>query len=160
MTSLGQTSILLLITAVVAAPGASAIESWCVEGACANYENEAWGEGDCEESADHYAYRGYSVTYEDETSVTGAYVYQYCWTYDDGEIQGEGNAMSIAVSRLDWTQFSQDGAFVWWESSTWGDESYCTTMVITHVPGGLPNLFEPIGCPVGDAPPMLLPALP
>lgn len=158
MPSTRHAILLLAIFGLVALPSASAIESWCVEGACVNYESESYGEGDCAESADHFAYRGYSVTYEDGSSVTGAYVYQYCWTYDDGETQGEGNALSVALTRIDWTTFTMEGVILYWDSGSWGEGSWCGMMVIAHSPGV--DLFEPVPCVAGDAPPMILPPMP
>lgn len=159
MTNRTTIAALLALALVGFAPAATAMESFCIENACVNHEDEAWGEGSCAESADYDAYRGYSVTISDESSVTGAYVYQYCWTYDDGENAGDGTAMSIAVSYLNWEEFAQEGAFLYWESAEWNGEGYCGMMLHTHT-GPVPGVFEPVPCIAGDAPPMVLPALP
>lgn len=151
---------LLLIAASFGASGALASESLCADDLCANYEEASWGENGCDDgNPDYYGYRGYSVTYRDGSSDTGAYVYQYCWSYDDGESTGHGNALSVAVTRLDWEQFRMDGVVVYWESGEWNGSHWCQTMLIGHTPVGL-HVFEPLGCPAGDAPPMILPALP
>lgn len=158
MTIPAKSLTLMLIAACSVLPGALAMESWCAEGACVNYEDESSGAGTCDEPEPSYdAYRGYSVTYTDDTSVTGAYVYQYCWREESEHGEGHGNALSVALTRLDWANFAMDGGFVYWESGEWNGESWCGITLHAHTP--VAGVFEPLPCP-SEAPPMLLPALP
>lgn len=160
MVASSKTTILAVLAAAClafAAQSVGASESVCAESACVTYHDEASGEGSCEEAAEHSEFRGASVTVSDERSATGAYVGQYCWAYAAEGGSATGRGASVAVSRLDWETFQQDGVFVTWDSGRVDGEPSCAMMVHTDAPVA-PGIGLPLGCPLGDAPPML-PAL-
>ncbi len=152
---------LSLLVVATSIPLAVADQAVCTPGneACLRTRNTVAGTGTCTTGSYYYEYHGASLAANAGTQSAALTAYNACYHRTFWGITTEYSVVGAQLSTFDSSTWDYDAVGVAWYDSNRGG---CDTYVFVNSVEGAPanGKVASLGCPTGDGPGIIFPALP